>query len=801
MSPSASTRRTLVGLAVVAALVAGSAIGISQWTRWRRSHRLPGAGSPAYEGLVRHFYHGLAALEVGLLDDARTQFEQATTAAPGEPATWADLGITLVRLGELDAADQAIRRAVALAPRNGDVALVHGQIDAFRGKTDSAVADFQHAIDLNPRSVRAKYALADTVESSGTPDAEPRAKMLFDDLARAEPSNLVILLEQARLAAKLGDAAGVRGTIEHLRAGAAGWPAAAATQLTAIEQASAAQNFAAAATALAVLRNVLLRTTDYQEALAQIRTPADQIARPFDRFLRLPPPVDSPAPLDAGFTLSSTPTSDGDPASMALAIPLDETSRPTMFAVEGDQLRELGGPRRSWTMDVTPTSGAGIVALDWNRDFKSDLAVAGRGGVRLFLQGDNGGFEDVTARTARGAMIDADCFGVWTADVEMDGDLDLVVGVAGDHPVVLRNNGDGTWQTEHPFDAVTGARAFAWGDIDGDGDPDALMIDAAGRLHVFENRQSGVFRPMPAPANLGRALAVAVGDVDGDGTLDAVVLEASGAIRRLERRDGNWDVRDLATWPDAVQGSPGDYRLLLADLDNNGALDLVVSGNGGTRVWLSDERHRLRPLDAEVGAQIFDLADLNGDGWLDAVGVAARSAGLAAGPRHARLPLAAAPAPRPAVGRRSADQLVRHRRRGPGPFGTAHADAAHLEPARALRSRDGSARGRRACRLAERRHAGRLRRRHRPGHRGRSAPQGLLSVGLRRQRDRLPLRDRLSVAISSRAADQRAGDRRRLANGGLGEDPRRPAGAEERIGTTSGLPPNCGRRTSSTTSR
>ena len=116
--------------------------------------------------------------------------------------------------------------------------------------------------------------------------------------------------------------------------------------------------------------------------------------------------------------------------------------------------------------------------------------MAGRGGVRLFTQQADGVVRDATPK-ARNAVGRRDCFGVWAADIEMDGDLDLIVGVRGAAPVVLRNNGDGTWRQLQPFAGVVGLRAFAWGDVDGDGDPDAVLLGERGDLHVFENRQGG----------------------------------------------------------------------------------------------------------------------------------------------------------------------------------------------------------------------------------------------------------------------------------------------------------------------
>ena len=81
-----------------------------------RRPSLPAPGSQAYEQVSRAFYHGLAALEVGLLDDARQQFTTATGLVPEEAAAWANLGLAQLRLGELDAAVMPVERAVVRAP-------------------------------------------------------------------------------------------------------------------------------------------------------------------------------------------------------------------------------------------------------------------------------------------------------------------------------------------------------------------------------------------------------------------------------------------------------------------------------------------------------------------------------------------------------------------------------------------------------------------------------------------------------------------------------------------------------------
>ena len=86
-------------------------------------------------------------------------------------------------------------------------------------------------------------------------------------------------------------------------------------------------------------------------------------------------------------------------------------------------LRFPGGP------EALPPAQDGIVGLDFNGDFKMDLACAGAGGLVLFRQDHAGAFTDVTAHMALpGAVTGAPYTGVWTADLDLEGDLDLVLG-------------------------------------------------------------------------------------------------------------------------------------------------------------------------------------------------------------------------------------------------------------------------------------------------------------------------------------------------------------------------------------
>jgi hypothetical protein len=263
--------------------------------------------------------------------------------------------------------------------------------------------------------------------------------------------------------------------------------------------------------------------------------------------------------------------------------------------------------------------------VDVNNDFKLDLAFAGAGGLVLLQQDNAGVFTDVTPHLALPqAVTSAPYSGVWTADIDVEGDLDLVLGTPQGQPLILRNNGDGTFTVLRLFDGVSGLRAFAWGDVDADGVPDAILLDVTGTVHVYANQRSGQFQARALPPELGTVLALAVADVNSDSVLDLVVLQADGTIQRLSQTpEGDaWRLVELARWADF----PGEVavasaRLLLADLDNNGSLDLIASLPAGGRVWLSDARGDFRPLAAPLPGRLFAAAELTGDGRLDLLGL------------------------------------------------------------------------------------------------------------------------------------------------------------------------------------
>ena len=199
----------LAGSAIILLLVA---LGIGSYLGRPRNDRLPAPDSATYQETARRFYRGLAALDVGLLDDAATEFARATELVPAEPASWANLGLTHVRRGAIEEATNPLNQAQALAPESADIALLQGSLAGAAGRLEEAIAHLRRAADLHPDGLRARFALAGALERAGGPDGDRQARQFLDEiLARQE--NLSVRLERARLAAKLADGPALRDSV------------------------------------------------------------------------------------------------------------------------------------------------------------------------------------------------------------------------------------------------------------------------------------------------------------------------------------------------------------------------------------------------------------------------------------------------------------------------------------------------------------------------------------------------------------------------------------------------------------
>jgi tetratricopeptide (TPR) repeat protein len=609
---------------------------IAGFTGCHAGAKLPDKNSPEYRKVVSAFYVGLAALQVGDDVHADSRLSEVTQLVPAEPAGWGNWGVLALRQRNYDVAAQRLEKARDLAPQNDHIYDLLGILESSRGDSAKAIADLRKAVEFNPKNLRAIYQLAEEVERQGDENGETEFEQLMKQILAAQPDNLAALLELSRVAAKRGDASTLKSNLAQLTAHAAEWPSEVQKQLAAVQSAVAGSDLRAAATQTTFLRNVFMRVPEYRRSLTAIKAPPGDEAEPFTHFLRLESPVFQPASADLALTFATQPLANAGNVKWNWigAVPLGSEGAPVVAEANGKEVFLSSGARFPFPGGASNTAPLpdGIVPLDFNYDFKTDLVLAGAGGVRLLRQDSSSAFTDVTAQTKLPKSVSgAPYTGAWAVDIEADGDLDIVLGAKSGDPTVLRNNGDGTFLPIHPFAGVSGIRQFAWADLDGDGNPDAALIDGSEHLHIFMNERQGQFRERPVPANLPLIKAIAVADANNDGVLDLLVVQTDGAIVRISDRDEgqSWETAEIAHVPSAQAFLAGDVRLRVADLDNNGALDLFLgpttsNGAGGALIWLGDDNGKFTLLDHPAGpAFVFDAADVSGKGKLDLLGLSA----------------------------------------------------------------------------------------------------------------------------------------------------------------------------------
>lgn len=204
-------------------------------------------------------------------------------------------------------------------------------------------------------------------------------------------------------------------------------------------------------------------------------------------------------------------------------------------------------------------------------------------------------------------------------DFDNDGDLDFLI--AFDEKVAIHfNPGDATPGPARIIDVLPVRTSVA--DVDSDGNLDLIVADAERSIEIFLNLGSGPFVPLadiPAEAQF-----VAPGDFDGDGTIDVALIADDPS--RMDLLVGGLIDRvqfESVRTPLSTRSRP--HQIGLGDFNGDGLPDVVAANSnlsdfytvaynqGGGR--FDRVRHHLLPNDG-VGRSA-DTGDLDSDGDID----------------------------------------------------------------------------------------------------------------------------------------------------------------------------------------
>lgn len=180
---------------------------------------------------------------------------------------------------------------------------------------------------------------------------------------------------------------------------------------------------------------------------------------------------------------------------------------------------------------VTAPCGQGAIDTDWDGDGDVDVIAANRTGDMNILRNDGAGNFTIVKPATIGIHHRARD-GISTADVDNDGDLDLLLASDNVGHLYL-NNGRGMFRFKQTF-ADTDGYMGGFADLDNDGDLDLVF---AGDDVCYLNDGRGHFRAGPSipVCGINDPRGIAFADIDNDGDMDFAV----GC-----KRSRNWLVRN-----------------------------------------------------------------------------------------------------------------------------------------------------------------------------------------------------------------------------------------------------------------
>jgi Tfp pilus assembly protein PilF len=575
------------------------------------SRGIPDAGSPDHKESLRAFYVGLAAAEVGDDRRARAELLRSVEISPGEPAAWNNLGVLHLRHRELDESLKALETASYLAPANPRITLNMAVLHDQRGESERSIEFLELTSKHDPDDAFSRFLLANESERR---NEDVAALGHLNGLSEILPENIALKLEIARVASKLGRNLEVDAAIVAIAGRQETFSEEAQEQFRELKIAAGAGDGRTAANRISFLRNVLLREPWFRNELAAFRPSETSIGLLISKPIVIPAPEFKPAPPDTTLAFNADSI---DPGSVLFtkAIFPDGESEPR-FAISDGEVLKVGNE----TLLVAVQHPEQVAEFDFNYDFRNDLAVASSSGFKLYAQLDSGDFKDVTAESRLPAsVVDGSFSGIWAFDIEHDGDLDLLAASAIGPPIVLRNNGDGTFEAIQTFDLVKNVKDFLFADLDEDGDSDAVFLTQSGDLTIFRNKREGIFERIDAAFG-DRVDAIAVADLAGSARLDLVVLENEVlSALRFSSPEFSVERRQIAN----VEGISCESvcRLFVGDLDNNGAADILVSDGKAARVLLGRADGGFDKIPEFYARTISGIADFDGNGRLDLIGL------------------------------------------------------------------------------------------------------------------------------------------------------------------------------------
>jgi putative PEP-CTERM system TPR-repeat lipoprotein len=172
-----------------------------------------GNRAPETESLVRSF-RGLAELAIGNTDSAVTMLQDAERLDPMSIPPKVALARLLLSTQRIDAAEEKVKEALAISPKNSQALAADGLVLAFRGDYPAALARFNEAVVEDPANMQALIDRANF--HIGRNDLEA-AQRDIQTVKSASPGHLMAAYLAALIATRRGQFASADAELTPIR--------------------------------------------------------------------------------------------------------------------------------------------------------------------------------------------------------------------------------------------------------------------------------------------------------------------------------------------------------------------------------------------------------------------------------------------------------------------------------------------------------------------------------------------------------------------------------------------------------
>ena len=531
---------------------------------------------------------GIALLTLQKVDEGKKALNEAIALDRNNPQAWYNLGLAQHANNELDDALKSFQEAVKLDPNDVDSYYFEGVCYRELKQFDKAIEVLKKALSIQPLHASSEFALARALQATGDKEAAKEHFKLFQHMT------------STKISAAIGLAYGEQGhysTVQPVEEPQARQQSMIPVKLQAQPMMGAKAKMAPASGGACMLDV----TGSGQMDLVLMSSPQAirVLHRESDGKFK---DVDTTA---AGLTMRG--------AGIACAVGDYDSDNLNDLAVAADDgvhlFRNLG---KGKFQDVTGEAGlaqrnhpAGITFIDFDHDGDLDLFVtgsalkAGDGANVLWRNNGNKTFTEWTEQTGLGGA--GKTATAILTDFNNDRAVDVAVTGDGAAPALFVNPREGKYPQQPLYDAkLPATEGIAVFDFNKDGWMDVAVTHAgAPGLTLWRNvagsqDASRRFERVQLPlSGATRGWGVTAVDIDNDGWIDLAAIVETNAGPRVKvfrnKGDGSFEDVSRALGLDSVPTLVAPRGLIAADVDGDGAADLIVTQLNAPPVLLRNE--------------------------------------------------------------------------------------------------------------------------------------------------------------------------------------------------------------------